>query len=227
MRPIPDAAVALVSRWEGCKLTAYPDPASGGDPWTIGSLRTAWTMLRHTNGRVAADRRPSEILGEQLGSSEVAGRACSYGGAPTNAFAQAVSERSPSGYEGEPWPWEPAISSPPRFKRVCRPASARHGGVSQRRQPGEQCAEQSSVGHARQQHGGQGPTRNDLNAPRPSRGGAPQNNPHRSRCPGDPRTADAPRGVARPRRSVRRCHQNHLADSQSKGLGAHRVGEIS
>lgn len=29
-------AAALVRKWEGCKLTAYPDPATGGDPWTIG-----------------------------------------------------------------------------------------------------------------------------------------------------------------------------------------------
>lgn len=26
----------LLKTWEGCRLTAYPDPASGGDPWTIG-----------------------------------------------------------------------------------------------------------------------------------------------------------------------------------------------
>ena len=26
----------LENEFEGCKLTAYPDPASGGDPWTIG-----------------------------------------------------------------------------------------------------------------------------------------------------------------------------------------------
>ncbi|MEE7545751.1 lysozyme [Xanthomonas sp. Kuri4-1] len=30
------AAAALVRKWEGCRLTAYPDPATGGDPWTIG-----------------------------------------------------------------------------------------------------------------------------------------------------------------------------------------------
>lgn len=29
-------AVALIRRWEGCRLEAYPDPATGGDPWTIG-----------------------------------------------------------------------------------------------------------------------------------------------------------------------------------------------
>lgn len=26
----------MIKRWEGCRLSAYPDPASGGDPWTIG-----------------------------------------------------------------------------------------------------------------------------------------------------------------------------------------------
>jgi lysozyme len=27
---------ALIKHYEGCKLTAYPDPATGRDPWTIG-----------------------------------------------------------------------------------------------------------------------------------------------------------------------------------------------
>jgi lysozyme len=30
------AATILVKRHEGCRLDAYPDPLSGGDPWTIG-----------------------------------------------------------------------------------------------------------------------------------------------------------------------------------------------
>lgn len=36
MRTIPPAAVDLVARWEGKRLEAYPDPATGGEPWTIG-----------------------------------------------------------------------------------------------------------------------------------------------------------------------------------------------
>jgi len=28
--------LALVKEFEGCRLTAYPDPGTGGDPWTIG-----------------------------------------------------------------------------------------------------------------------------------------------------------------------------------------------
>lgn len=33
---ISDAGVALIKEFEGCELTAYPDPATGGDPWTVG-----------------------------------------------------------------------------------------------------------------------------------------------------------------------------------------------
>lgn len=29
-------AVQLVKKWEGCKLSAYPDPATGAAPYTIG-----------------------------------------------------------------------------------------------------------------------------------------------------------------------------------------------
>jgi lysozyme len=31
-----DDGIALIQEFEGCVLRAYPDPASGGDPWTIG-----------------------------------------------------------------------------------------------------------------------------------------------------------------------------------------------
>ncbi|MFM7314303.1 MAG: lysozyme, partial [Cyanobium sp.] len=35
--PSSSAATAeLIRQWEGCRLAAYPDPASGADPWTIG-----------------------------------------------------------------------------------------------------------------------------------------------------------------------------------------------
>lgn len=35
-RPIPERAVAFAAQLEGLRLTAYPDPATGGAPWTIG-----------------------------------------------------------------------------------------------------------------------------------------------------------------------------------------------
>ena len=33
---VPSSALSLIKQFEGCELTAYPDPGSGGDPWTIG-----------------------------------------------------------------------------------------------------------------------------------------------------------------------------------------------
>ncbi len=31
-----DTALDMIKRFEGCRLTAYPDPGTGGEPWTIG-----------------------------------------------------------------------------------------------------------------------------------------------------------------------------------------------
>lgn len=31
-----DKAVNLIKKWESLRLVAYPDPGSGGEPWTIG-----------------------------------------------------------------------------------------------------------------------------------------------------------------------------------------------
>ena len=41
----PDG-IALIQRFEGCKLQAYPDPGTGGEPWTIG-----WGTTRYANGQ--------------------------------------------------------------------------------------------------------------------------------------------------------------------------------
>ncbi len=41
-----DAAVKLIKEFEGCHLSAYPDPLSGGEPWTIG-----YGTTRYSDGR--------------------------------------------------------------------------------------------------------------------------------------------------------------------------------
>jgi GH24 family phage-related lysozyme (muramidase) len=37
------AAISLIKEFEGCHLSAYPDPLSGGDPWTIGYGTTRYS----------------------------------------------------------------------------------------------------------------------------------------------------------------------------------------
>lgn len=39
-------ALDLIKKFEGCRLESYPDPASGGDPWTIG-----YGTTRYQDGR--------------------------------------------------------------------------------------------------------------------------------------------------------------------------------
>jgi len=46
-------AIDLISQFEGCKLTAYPDPASGGAPYTIGY------------GHTGADVRPGQVIEQE------------------------------------------------------------------------------------------------------------------------------------------------------------------
>lgn len=38
---ISDNGFALIKKYEGCRLRAYPDPGTGGAPWTIGF---GWTQ---------------------------------------------------------------------------------------------------------------------------------------------------------------------------------------
>jgi lysozyme len=61
LTPSP-ACVELVQSFEGCRLAAYPDPGTGGDPWTIGWGTTGpdihrglvWTQ-QQADDRFAAD----------------------------------------------------------------------------------------------------------------------------------------------------------------------------
>jgi len=42
-------ALSLIKQFEGCKLTAYPDPGTGGKPWTIG-----WGSTSSSSGAAIA-----------------------------------------------------------------------------------------------------------------------------------------------------------------------------
>ena len=67
-----DAGLALIQAFEGCVLAAYPDPATGGEPWTIG--------YGHTHGVRPGDACTREQalawLREDLGGAEQAVSQC-------------------------------------------------------------------------------------------------------------------------------------------------------
>jgi GH24 family phage-related lysozyme (muramidase) len=59
-------AQALIKQWEGFRLEAYPDPATGGEPWTIGYGMTA------VNGApVRQGDKISQALADELLRSEI------------------------------------------------------------------------------------------------------------------------------------------------------------
>lgn len=61
-RRVSPTGIAHIKRFEGCRLSAYPDPGSGGDPWTIGwgatgagiGPDTVWTQDQ-ADARLVAD----------------------------------------------------------------------------------------------------------------------------------------------------------------------------
>jgi GH24 family phage-related lysozyme (muramidase) len=61
------AALQLIQQFEGCHLEAYPDPLSGGDPWTIG-----WGTTRYSDGRkVQKGDKINRVEADMLLRSEV------------------------------------------------------------------------------------------------------------------------------------------------------------
>lgn len=88
MTPSP-ACTALIKRFEGCakrlpdgRLAAYPDPGSGGDPWTIG-----W-------GSTGPDIKPGTIWTQKQADARFAQHLAEFGakvdqllaGSPTRQF---------------------------------------------------------------------------------------------------------------------------------------------
>ena len=54
------ACLNLIKRFEGCRLDAYPDPGTGGDPWTIGYGHTGPEV--HKGLRISQDIAEAYLL---------------------------------------------------------------------------------------------------------------------------------------------------------------------
>jgi lysozyme len=62
-----DQGIALLKRHEGLRLKAYPDPASGGEPWTIGYGTTSSAGVgKITRGMTITEAQAEEMLRKSL-----------------------------------------------------------------------------------------------------------------------------------------------------------------
>lgn len=64
---ISDAGLNLIRAHEGLRLDAYPDPATGGDPWTIGYGHTGPDV---SPGLTITEDRAAELLRQDCAASE-------------------------------------------------------------------------------------------------------------------------------------------------------------
>lgn len=62
-----DAGIDLIKRFEGCRLSAYPDPGTGGEPWTIG-----WGTTRIDGQPVRPGMKISQEQADALLRADVA-----------------------------------------------------------------------------------------------------------------------------------------------------------
>ena len=67
MRTINKAGLDLIRNFEGLRLKAYPDPGTGGDPWTIGYGHTGPDVKP---GQVITNERADELLVNDLAKFE-------------------------------------------------------------------------------------------------------------------------------------------------------------
>lgn len=65
--PVNQATIDLIKRNEGCVLHAYPDPATGGDPWTIGYGHTGADV---EPGVTITQEQAEALLRKDLGKFE-------------------------------------------------------------------------------------------------------------------------------------------------------------
>jgi len=64
---INDAGLEIIKSCEGCKLTAYPDPGTGADPWTIGFGHTGPDVKE---GQTITQEQADDFLRQDLSETE-------------------------------------------------------------------------------------------------------------------------------------------------------------
>lgn len=86
------AGIDLIKEFEGCRLKAYPDPATGGEPWTIGyGLTSSAGIIKVTPGLRITQAQADEYLVQSLVKYETAVSKAMTEKPTPNQFAAMVS----------------------------------------------------------------------------------------------------------------------------------------
>jgi GH24 family phage-related lysozyme (muramidase) len=92
-------ALPLVQQFEGCQLSAYPDPETGAEPWTIG-----WGSTSYADGTPV---QAGDTIGQEQADALLASRLKRDG-----AW---LDQRIP-GWAASPWQlWQAQAQSPTRL----------------------------------------------------------------------------------------------------------------
>lgn len=62
IRQIPEKALVLIKQFEGLRFYAYPDPATNGDPWTIGYGHTGPEVKKGL--KITAEQADKYLVGD-------------------------------------------------------------------------------------------------------------------------------------------------------------------
>ena len=65
-RKVSSAGINLIKQFEGCRLTAYPDPGTGGEPWTIGYGATLIDGKPVRRGKTITQAEADALLTEDI-----------------------------------------------------------------------------------------------------------------------------------------------------------------
>ena len=89
MPTINAAGLAIVKQCEGCELSAYPDPGSGGEPFSIGFGHTDPGVI-HLGLTITQEQAASLLLQDLAVAEKCVNAACTHAITP-NQFSALVS----------------------------------------------------------------------------------------------------------------------------------------
>jgi GH24 family phage-related lysozyme (muramidase) len=89
MPKINAAGLAIVKQYEGCELSAYADPGTGGEPWTIGYGHTDPGIV--TLGMTITQDQADELLEQDLAKFETCVNEACARAINSNQFSALVS----------------------------------------------------------------------------------------------------------------------------------------